>query len=131
MVNGPEYSPRPIRGFVIDINTKKILSEFGPNNKDFSNPHDITVSRDGREVYVVELDPFKCHKFVDQTISPEALRSEDKGASDSKVDVTAGNNSMAVISSVAPAKPTATVGSFKSFSLEKCARLNFFFFLYM
>jgi peptidylamidoglycolate lyase len=63
-VNGPEVAvPGPVRGFKIDIETKSLIEEFRPDGSDFSNPHDIAVSKDGKDVYVVELFPFKVWKF--------------------------------------------------------------------
>ncbi|XP_077293372.1 peptidyl-alpha-hydroxyglycine-alpha-amidating lyase 1 [Arctopsyche grandis] len=110
VVNGPDYTSRPIRGFVIDIATKKILSQFGPNNKDFSNPHDIAISKDGKEIYVVELEPYKIHKFVEPNVEPvkvnEVSKPTPKSVEESNLNKSSAN---ANASTIAPVKPTATV----------------------
>ncbi|XP_046398624.1 peptidyl-alpha-hydroxyglycine alpha-amidating lyase 1 [Ischnura elegans] len=67
-INGPVAAyPGPVRGFKIDVETKSLIEEFRPNGNDFSNPHDIAVSQDGKDVYVVELLPFKVWKFSQGT----------------------------------------------------------------
>lgn len=63
LVNGPDTnSSTHIRGFVLDIHSGKILSQFGPG-QDMRRPHDIAVSENGSEIYVVELDIQIAYKF--------------------------------------------------------------------
>jgi peptidylamidoglycolate lyase len=63
LVNGNRLSESThVRGFVLDINTGEILSQFAPH-MDMSNPHDIAVTSDEREIYVVELNAHKIYKF--------------------------------------------------------------------
>lgn len=55
VVNGPQNTNHPdikheVFGFVIEMDTGKVISKFGPNNKPFENPHDIIVTPDGQEV---------------------------------------------------------------------------------
>lgn len=50
VVNGPQPTYHKVLGFVIDMQTKTIISKFGPDNQQFENPHDIIVSPDGTEV---------------------------------------------------------------------------------
>nr|XP_012147838.1 PREDICTED: peptidyl-alpha-hydroxyglycine alpha-amidating lyase 1-like [Megachile rotundata] len=52
-----------IRGFVLDIHSGNILSQFGPKN-DMDSPHDIAVSDDGSEIYVVELNIHTVYRFL-------------------------------------------------------------------
>lgn len=52
VVNGPAASTK-VLGFVIDMATDTVIGKFGPNNSTFSNPHDIAVSDDGKEVNIV------------------------------------------------------------------------------
>lgn len=64
-VNGPEIGSligTRVRGFVLDVNSGDILSQFAPG-KDLQNPHDVAVTKDGKAIYVVELNPYKIHKF--------------------------------------------------------------------
>lgn len=88
VVNGPGGMV-PVRGYVIDFTTGKLLQTFAPEG-DFSNPHDVVTTPSGDRVYVAELRPFKVYKFVD-----EALLNETKEEKESE--------SVHV-------KPTATIG---------------------
>ncbi|XP_060823291.1 peptidyl-alpha-hydroxyglycine alpha-amidating lyase 1-like [Bombus pascuorum] len=51
-----------VRGFVLDVNSGDILSQFGPG-QDMDSPHDIAVSPCGSEIYVVELNKNITYKF--------------------------------------------------------------------
>lgn len=62
IVNGPTNGAIPVRGYVIDYTTGKLIKTFAPKNG-FSNPHDIAVSGDGRRIYVAELDPHRVWAF--------------------------------------------------------------------
>jgi peptidylamidoglycolate lyase len=70
VLNGPEVIKKDpnvyheIKGFVLDMENGKILSKFGPNGNEFSNPHDLAVMHDGSEIYVAELNPPKVYRFV-------------------------------------------------------------------
>ncbi|XP_030031920.2 peptidyl-alpha-hydroxyglycine alpha-amidating lyase 1 [Manduca sexta] len=66
VVNGPNEAV-PVRGYVIDYQSGKLLQTFAP-----ANPHDIVVSPDGSKVYVAELNPYKVYKFVDETLRNES-----------------------------------------------------------
>uniref|UniRef100_A0A1B0GDJ1 peptidylamidoglycolate lyase n=1 Tax=Glossina morsitans morsitans TaxID=37546 RepID=A0A1B0GDJ1_GLOMM len=75
VVNGPsaELGTHPehyneVRGYVLDFKSKKILSKFGPNDLQFSNPHDLAVTNNGLEVYVAELNPMRLHKFLHKSV---------------------------------------------------------------
>uniref|UniRef100_A0A348G612 peptidylamidoglycolate lyase n=1 Tax=Odontomachus monticola TaxID=613454 RepID=A0A348G612_ODOMO len=66
LVNGPnQYTshPVPVRGFVLDIHSGKIVSIFGPKDN-MNNPHDLYVTEDGAEIYVVELNNHKVYRFL-------------------------------------------------------------------
>ncbi|XP_076383432.1 peptidyl-alpha-hydroxyglycine alpha-amidating lyase 1 isoform X2 [Megalopta genalis] len=67
LINGPD--PRykwPIRGFVVDMHSGDLLSQFGPNYS-MDRPHDIAVTEDGSEIYVVELDKHQIYRFLQDT----------------------------------------------------------------
>ncbi|XP_011496884.1 PREDICTED: peptidyl-alpha-hydroxyglycine alpha-amidating lyase 1 [Ceratosolen solmsi marchali] len=67
LINGNRLSEGThVRGFVLNIHTGEILSQFGPH-MDMSNPHDIAVTFDEREIYVVELNVHKIYKFNQDT----------------------------------------------------------------
>ncbi|KAM7341956.1 peptidyl-alpha-hydroxyglycine-alpha-amidating lyase 1 [Cochliomyia hominivorax] len=75
IVNGPtaelgvkteQYNE--VRGYVMDFKSKKVLAKFGPNDMEFSNPHDVAVTTDGNEVYVAELNPMRIHKFLHKSM---------------------------------------------------------------
>lgn len=68
LVNGPDpfiSNPAPVRGFVLDIYSKKILSIF-KSNQNMDNPHSLTVTEDGSEIYVVELNKKKVYRFLQE-----------------------------------------------------------------
>lgn len=51
VVNGPQSQNHDvIMGFVVNMQSNKVIAKFGPNDGDFENPHDIIVSPDGNEV---------------------------------------------------------------------------------
>lgn len=60
VVNGP-VTNKNVSGFVINKRTNNIVSQFGASLK---NPHDIAVSKNGSQVFVVELEPFIIHKYA-------------------------------------------------------------------
>lgn len=64
IVNGPTREKNPVAGYVMDYKSKAVLSKFGAQNFQFSNPHDVAVSEDADEVYVGELNPYRVYKFV-------------------------------------------------------------------
>ncbi|KDR18657.1 peptidyl-alpha-hydroxyglycine alpha-amidating lyase 1 isoform X2 [Zootermopsis nevadensis] len=65
VVNGPEFlGGGLVSGFVISLRSNQVMEAFSPNGQGFSNPHDVAVNKDGSQVYVVELDPYKVWKFV-------------------------------------------------------------------
>ena len=70
-VNGPSFnSVHEVGGYVIEMATSNVIGKFYPNNTKhhFSNPHDITVTSDGSEIFVAELDPTMVHKFVNSDL---------------------------------------------------------------
>ncbi|KAI9578873.1 peptidyl-alpha-hydroxyglycine alpha-amidating lyase 1 [Glossina fuscipes] len=96
VVNGPnaELGTHPehyneVRGYVLDIKSKKILSKFGPNDLQFSNPHDLAVTSNGLEVYVAELNPMRLHKFLHKSV----VRTTSLSAAKPAVTTTVGGNS--------------------------------------
>ncbi|XP_043469335.1 peptidyl-alpha-hydroxyglycine alpha-amidating lyase 2-like [Leptopilina heterotoma] len=62
LVNGPDSLDTPNRGFIIDLKSDKVVSEFAPNGP-MGRPHDIAVTNDGLEIYVVELDTNRVTRF--------------------------------------------------------------------
>ncbi|KAL0901180.1 hypothetical protein ABMA27_006489 [Loxostege sticticalis] len=72
VVNGPYGSlPVPVRGYVIDFASGTLIGTFAPDGG-LHNPHDVVASPDGAAVYVAEIDPYRVHKFVDDTVKREA-----------------------------------------------------------
>lgn len=71
LVNGnlplDSVAPR-IRGFVVDVHTGNVLSQFAPRF-DMNNPHDLAVTPDSKEIYVVELNSHKVYRFLQGEIS--------------------------------------------------------------
>ncbi|XP_054741836.1 peptidyl-alpha-hydroxyglycine alpha-amidating lyase 1 [Anastrepha obliqua] len=76
IVNGPtaELSAKvqhynEVRGYIMNMRTKQVVSKFGPNDMQFSNPHDVAATKDGNEIYVAELNPMRIHKFLHKTVA--------------------------------------------------------------
>ncbi|XP_012217626.2 peptidyl-alpha-hydroxyglycine alpha-amidating lyase 1 [Linepithema humile] len=66
LVNGPDpYTNNPVtvQGFALDIYSGKMLSMFGPK-KGMNNPHDLYVTENGSEIYVVELNSQVIYRFL-------------------------------------------------------------------
>lgn len=66
VVNGPPLNPAiplEVKGFVINMVSGNVTSKF-PNDANFTHPHDVAVTGDGSEVYVVEYEPNRMHKLV-------------------------------------------------------------------
>lgn len=64
LVNGPDpVNSVPVRGFVLDIYSGNIVSIFAPKDK-MDNPHDLYVSEDASEIYVVELNNHAIYRFL-------------------------------------------------------------------
>lgn len=66
VVNGPPLNPSvrlEVKGFVIDMASGNVTAKF-PDSANYTNPHDVAVTEDGAEVYVVEYDPYRVHKLV-------------------------------------------------------------------
>lgn len=66
VVNGPPLNPisrMEVKGFVIDMASGNVTAKF-PDDANYTNPHDVAVTEDGMEVYVVEYEPYAVHKLV-------------------------------------------------------------------
>ncbi|XP_029037814.2 peptidyl-alpha-hydroxyglycine alpha-amidating lyase 1-like isoform X1 [Osmia bicornis bicornis] len=73
LINGPDPNTNynvHIRGFVLDIYSGNILSQFAPKH-DMDRPHDIAVSDDASEIYVVELNIQTVYRFLQDIDSSE------------------------------------------------------------
>ncbi|XP_055840109.1 peptidyl-alpha-hydroxyglycine alpha-amidating lyase 1 [Episyrphus balteatus] len=84
VVNGPTGGVgnsdhyNEVRGYIVNMKTKQVISKFGPNDLQFSNPHDVAVTVDGTEIYVAELDPTRIHKFLHKKVAPSLPMSAAK-----------------------------------------------------
>ncbi|KAK2582671.1 hypothetical protein KPH14_004948 [Odynerus spinipes] len=77
LINGPDSfanEPVHISGFIIDINSGNILSQFAPQEK-LSRPHDIAVSEDGSEIYIVDLDTAKIYRFLQKSTDASKIEN--------------------------------------------------------
>ncbi|XP_016968321.1 peptidyl-alpha-hydroxyglycine alpha-amidating lyase 1 isoform X1 [Drosophila biarmipes] len=97
IVNGPSgklgYDPESyheVRGFVLSMRSKQLVSKFGPNEHEFQNPHDVAVTADGNEIYVAELNPMRIHKFVHRSLAKPMSLSATKDTSNSAVSQAVG-----------------------------------------
>lgn len=70
VVNGQELDSRntdiyhEMSGFVINMTTGEVTSKFGPTDTNLSMPHDIAVTKDGKEIFIVDLGVDHLLKFV-------------------------------------------------------------------
>jgi hypothetical protein len=57
-IGGPEsiLSGKTTQGYILDINNGELMSTFNADGSGFQRPHDVAVSPNGSDVYVVELD---------------------------------------------------------------------------
>ncbi|XP_023299626.2 peptidyl-alpha-hydroxyglycine alpha-amidating lyase 1 isoform X1 [Lucilia cuprina] len=94
IVNGPtaelglkteQYNE--VRGYVMDFSTKKVTGKFGPNDMEFSNPHDVAVTKDGNEVYVAELNPMRIHKFLHKSMVKSIPLSAAKTTANVEIEI--------------------------------------------
>lgn len=74
VVNGPVLSGilNEVKGFVIDMASGNVTAKF-PADLNFTNPHDIAVTTNGQEIYVVEFEPYKIHKMIAVNARPNDL----------------------------------------------------------
>lgn len=49
-------SGKKTQGYILNINDGQLVSTFNGDGSGFQRPHDVAVSPNGTEVYVVELD---------------------------------------------------------------------------
>lgn len=61
-VNGPTASI-PVQGFTLSPYRETILHSWAPISGHLENPHDIAISPNGTELYVVEISPNRIWKF--------------------------------------------------------------------
>lgn len=67
-VNGPSLlGTQKLKVYEVDYTSGELLGAFSPKNEGLSNPHDVVVSADGREVYVAEIGPNNVWKFVNNS----------------------------------------------------------------
>jgi len=75
-VSGPEFSLNPLAsgptGYVVDLSSNRLEGTFNVPGG-LKNPHDIAVSKNGSEVYAVELNPFLIWKLTDGSSSPPTI----------------------------------------------------------
>lgn len=99
IVNGPtaELSAKvqhynEVRGYIMNMRTKQVVSKFGPNDMQFSNPHDVAATKDGNEIYVAELNPMRIHKFLHKTVAKSMPLSSAKTLLNSSSSYTLSHN---------------------------------------
>ncbi|XP_045113958.1 peptidyl-glycine alpha-amidating monooxygenase B-like isoform X5 [Portunus trituberculatus] len=70
-VNGPSLlGTQKLKVYEVDYTSGELMGAFSPKNEGLSNPHDVVVSPDGREVYVAEIGPNNVWRFVNEDGSP-------------------------------------------------------------
>ncbi|XP_045113956.1 peptidyl-glycine alpha-amidating monooxygenase B-like isoform X3 [Portunus trituberculatus] len=67
-VNGPSLlGTQKLKVYEVDYTSGELMGAFSPKNEGLSNPHDVVVSPDGREVYVAEIGPNNVWRFVNDS----------------------------------------------------------------
>ncbi|XP_050427193.1 peptidyl-alpha-hydroxyglycine alpha-amidating lyase 1-like [Adelges cooleyi] len=61
--NSDVISESLVEGFVVNATSLNLIGRFHPADNQFSRPHDMAASPDGKSVYVVELVPSHVWKF--------------------------------------------------------------------
>lgn len=79
VVNGPDYTDHDVGGYVIDMQSAKVVSKFDINGPEqgLSNPHDLSVTNDATEIFVAELDPKRLVKFVYTNGTNKVIRKKE------------------------------------------------------
>lgn len=63
-VNGPSLSSdSAVKGFTISLSDFKVIDSWTRAGQSFDQPHDVTVTPDGRTVFVGEIGPDRISKF--------------------------------------------------------------------
>ncbi|KAK0181352.1 hypothetical protein PV327_003644 [Microctonus hyperodae] len=62
-VNGPTSPMIPVRGFTMNPKTETIFGHWAPTTGSFTQPHAMTISPNGTELYVTEIGPNRIWKF--------------------------------------------------------------------
>lgn len=66
-IGGPEnfgnLYGKTTQGYIINLETGKLINTFNGGDEGFKMPHDIAVTQDGSFVYVVEINPFRIWKL--------------------------------------------------------------------
>ena len=80
-IGGPEniLSGKTTQGYIIDINNGQLMSTFNSDGG-FKRPHDIAISPNGTDAYVVELDrPYTLWKLTyGEQPTPDRTTTSDK-----------------------------------------------------
>lgn len=66
-MGGPEnfgaLTGKKTQGYIINLESGKLIHTFNGANEGFNHPHDVAVNQDGSFVYVVEINPFRVWKL--------------------------------------------------------------------
>ncbi|KAK0162323.1 hypothetical protein PV327_008669 [Microctonus hyperodae] len=94
LVNGinPYTTKFHVRGYVVDIYSGEVISQFGPDN-DMIAPHDIAVNKDDSEIYVPELNKNTIYRFLQGSKAKAGINS----TLDVKFSSVSRNNTSAIL----------------------------------
>ncbi len=66
-IGGPEnfgiLSGKKTQGYIINLESGKLVNTFNGGDEGFKMPHDVAVNKDGSLVYIVEISPFRIWKL--------------------------------------------------------------------
>ena len=67
-ISGPEdfagISGKRAQGYQIDLDSVELVDVWNSGGSGLARPHDVAVSRNGTEIYVVDLQPFNVIKLT-------------------------------------------------------------------
>ena len=68
VVNGP-YGGAKVQGYLVEKKTGNTIRHIAPPGKALSNPHDVFISQNATDIYIVEIGPNKIWKFTQGIIT--------------------------------------------------------------
>lgn len=68
-VNGPTSQMIPVQGFTLNPLTESIVDHWDSFSQKMWMPHDITITEDGRELYIVSITPSSILKFTMENVT--------------------------------------------------------------
>ncbi|XKL59861.1 hypothetical protein PGB90_000877 [Kerria lacca] len=68
-INGPTSQMIPVQGFTLNPLTESIIDHWDSFAQKMWMPHDIAITEDGRELYIVSITPSRILKFTMENVT--------------------------------------------------------------